>query len=383
MTMEDLATGLKMFNEGVQQYAVSSAISNATQHVQELNASAMDENQKRAEQMQIANQLAAKMAGLGATGAQLQAVDHIAPAQLSTPEDYFKASLTASNPESAKKLASQANALQQFQEQPAIAKQQEISKAQQSLEELKSKNQLAITKIQEGSATTREREKAQASRDVANTKVQGQLDAIQEKLLNAPQKAVPTPVATKLLDMQEHQSGINEMIDTIQSRPDLAKALVGNSSTSMKRLLGDEEAGVMLQRLTTLRSQMGKTLFGLRENQQQMKSLQQIVPNLDMPPKVFLAEMHKLNEVISTSRMNTMQSYGREGFNTGAFADVQDAGTNETQQQYIDRLNQADKTGKMSAPFASQNTAAPVLQPTTVVPTYEQYINRSGKIPRR
>lgn len=67
-----LFQGLQMFNQGVQQYATSQAITDATQHVNALNTQAMDQQQKAAQQQQVGQSLAMRLQAIGAPQDQIQ-----------------------------------------------------------------------------------------------------------------------------------------------------------------------------------------------------------------------------------------------------------------------------------------------------------------------
>lgn len=370
MTMEDLATGLHMFNQGIQQYAVNTAIADSTKQIQDLNASTVDETQKRAQQMQIANQLAAKMAGYGATGAQLQAVDRLTPQQFSTPEDYFKASLSASNPDQAKKLSDQASAFQQFQEAPASAKIQEQAKSQSSLERSKEKNQVYITKLEQKGATEREVLKAQSAKDIADTKATSMLDALQQKLENAPQKPLPPKIGESLLTLKTHEDMSQKIIDAVEKRPGFASALTGDRTISIKRFLGDEEAGKLIQDLTTLTAETGKQLYGVRQGGEDVqKNLQQIIPKLNMPAKVFLSEMHNIKQRIMDRRVDAISAWSGQKYNMGGFGPTGS------------ESNQAQSMGITAPviPNSGSSTAAP-NQPQGI--NLQDFIRSTGKVQR-
>lgn len=74
MAFDDLFKGLAMFDEGLKRYQVSSAIGKATEQVNQLNQQSISEQERRAGFMQLGNQLAQQLGGLGAPVSQIQSV---------------------------------------------------------------------------------------------------------------------------------------------------------------------------------------------------------------------------------------------------------------------------------------------------------------------
>lgn len=72
MAMDDLYKALQLFQNGVQQYAITGAVNDANAQMMQLNQAAIDEGQKRQQLQQLANQTALRLTGVGATGTQIQ-----------------------------------------------------------------------------------------------------------------------------------------------------------------------------------------------------------------------------------------------------------------------------------------------------------------------
>lgn len=72
MAMDDLFKALGMFQQGVQQYALTGAVNEATAQMQQLNQAQIDEGQRRQQLQQLANGLALRLTGVGASGQQIQ-----------------------------------------------------------------------------------------------------------------------------------------------------------------------------------------------------------------------------------------------------------------------------------------------------------------------
>lgn len=72
MAINDLFQALQMFQQGVQQYAITGAVNDANAQMQALNQAQIDEGQKRQQLQQLANGVALKLTGVGASGQQIQ-----------------------------------------------------------------------------------------------------------------------------------------------------------------------------------------------------------------------------------------------------------------------------------------------------------------------
>lgn len=89
--MEDLFKALQLFQQGVQQYATGSAISEATKHFndlqQQVQQGTINEQQGRQAFQNLSNQVALRLAGTGATGTQIQsAFNAISPQNFGSAE---------------------------------------------------------------------------------------------------------------------------------------------------------------------------------------------------------------------------------------------------------------------------------------------------------
>lgn len=72
MPIQDLYQALQMFQSGVKEAATTEAVNDATDVMNQINISGMQEQQKRASLQNLANQLALKMTGTGASAASVQ-----------------------------------------------------------------------------------------------------------------------------------------------------------------------------------------------------------------------------------------------------------------------------------------------------------------------
>lgn len=106
--MQDIFTALKMLQQGVQEFAVGRAINSANERVQELKAADMDERTRIQTLRNTANELTARLAGMGATGTQIEAAaSSIMPEKAPLIQSPFQgqiAGLNANIPEEAEQI---------------------------------------------------------------------------------------------------------------------------------------------------------------------------------------------------------------------------------------------------------------------------------------
>lgn len=112
MPMDDLYKALGMFQQGVQQYAISSGVADATKAIDDLNKQNLDFFAKRNAQQQIAQQAAMQLMGAGANASQVQsAMAALAPQQIKDSNDLYAQALQTGNQD----LAKTATNLQNFE----------------------------------------------------------------------------------------------------------------------------------------------------------------------------------------------------------------------------------------------------------------------------
>lgn len=87
MSNNELFQAMQMFKQGAQELATSTAISQATEQVNQIRTQIENEGQQRQALMQTANDLALRLAQVGATGQQINAAfEAINPQQFGSPE---------------------------------------------------------------------------------------------------------------------------------------------------------------------------------------------------------------------------------------------------------------------------------------------------------
>lgn len=164
MALDDLFQALRMFQDGAKEYATGNAIRSAAENVKQINSIQQDEFVKRQQLEETGKQLALQLGSMGAPVSQIQSsVGAIMPQQLNSPDAFFQQSLTATNPEAAKDLASAGMAFQKF-----LAK-APLTTAQQE--------QMKLGWAQLFGAQQQQKETLRQQRDL---KVQEQLDKVDE-----------------------------------------------------------------------------------------------------------------------------------------------------------------------------------------------------------
>jgi len=164
MAMDDLFQALRMFQDGAKEYATGNAIRSAAENVKQINSIQQDEFVKRQQLEETGKQLALQLGSMGAPISQIQSsVGAIMPQQLNSPDAFFQQSLTATNPEAAKELASAGMSFQKF-----LAK-APLTTAQQE--------QMKLGWAQLFGAQQQQKETLNQQRDL---KVQEQLDKVDE-----------------------------------------------------------------------------------------------------------------------------------------------------------------------------------------------------------
>lgn len=112
MSNDELFKALGMFEQGVRKAAVTSAINQAHQEVEQVNQQQVGLLEKRQAQTQLANGLALKLAGLGADPSQMQAaVGAIGPAAIKDSADMYQQGMMAGDQEA----VGLANKMQSFE----------------------------------------------------------------------------------------------------------------------------------------------------------------------------------------------------------------------------------------------------------------------------
>lgn len=153
MSNDELFKALGMFEAGVKKAAVSSAINNAHQEVEQLNQQQMGLLEKRQAQTQMANSLAMRLAGMGADQGQIQtAVGAVGPAAIKNPSDMFQQALASGD----EKAAGFAQKWQKFDNEPTFALQDDAqaATASEGAKNRASQEKIALGKVDKASVDT-------------------------------------------------------------------------------------------------------------------------------------------------------------------------------------------------------------------------------------
>lgn len=115
MAFEDLFAGLKMFQEGVRDYATTKALAEARSQIDMLNSQTIKQEEKFAAMNELSRGLTQQMMQIGATPQQVaQAASAFAPQQFENSEAMFKQGVMAGD----SGLQQQAAKVQEFEQKP-------------------------------------------------------------------------------------------------------------------------------------------------------------------------------------------------------------------------------------------------------------------------
>ena len=113
--MDNFFKGLSVFQDGMQQLAVNQGIMGATEQVNAINSSMMEEMQKRQAKQQLASQLALQLTGIGAAPHQVAtAMGAIGPAPIRDSNDAYQQAVASGD----QSLMGFAKDMQQFENKP-------------------------------------------------------------------------------------------------------------------------------------------------------------------------------------------------------------------------------------------------------------------------
>lgn len=158
MSLQELFQAMGMFKDGLNHLGASRAISSAQEEVEKINASEIDQIQKRAALTQLGNNLALNLAKTGAPVAQIQsAVGAVAPPQIKDANDANMQGLMTGD----QGLGSLASKQQTFENEPRMLLQDRMDDREDKrlanslrIAELKSKRTLETTDLKAVKDTT-------------------------------------------------------------------------------------------------------------------------------------------------------------------------------------------------------------------------------------
>lgn len=206
--LDELSQGMQQFNAGVQQYGITKGIGEAQEQLKQLNATAMDEMEKRAAQQQIANNLTLQLSSLQAPlGLTQQASGAIKPADITNPEQAIMQGVLT-NSQKLQQIGQQAQQLvnapvtqeaergRQFQRQMQKEKYgYEFAlkglEASQKGKELGLKSAVPFHDVLPGAAPTEEDAKIIKKSSAINTSLFKTLDSIEEMVKESGTEVLP------------------------------------------------------------------------------------------------------------------------------------------------------------------------------------------------
>lgn len=219
--LDELSQGMQQFNAGVQQYGITKGIGEAQEQLKQLNATAMDEMEKRAAQQQIANNLTLQLSSLQAPlGLTQQASGAIKPADITNPEQAIMQGVLT-NSQKLQQIGQQAQQLvnapvmqeaergRQFQRQLQKEKYGyefglEGLKAQAKKTEALSKVSVPFHEILPGAIPTEDDAKIIKKASGANTSMFKTLDNIESIVKDVGTEAIPMgDAAAQLRELQQ------------------------------------------------------------------------------------------------------------------------------------------------------------------------------------
>ena len=291
--MEDLFKALQMFGQGVKEFQLQSAIGDANNHVQQIKAADMSEQQKRSELQNLSNSLVGHLAGIGANSQQIAAVaQSVGPKQFASADQAsLEGYLTGNN--DLVKLSEQAD-------EASTANQMKLFKAKTDYEFEKQKrlfdHQLNLASLKQGGG--------QKLSDIELTKIQT-LDETQIAGKNLLQAVVQNPGFVGPIDAR---IPFREMADA-----DFAafKSQVGQFFDKYR-----------------------VAVTGAGASPGELKMLERNVPSITDPKDVFLRKMGKTLQLGAQIKKNYLSNLGKakrdiSGFTSGdASPSMGEAATN-------------------------------------------------------
>lgn len=255
--LDDLYKALGVFQEGMQQFAITQGVNQATQAVDQLNQAGLSELQKRQEQQKIAQQLAMRMTQAGANASQIQtAVGAIGPTPIKDSNDAYQQAVATGD----KDLMKMAKDMQGFENKPGMDKQddQQSFLASESAKERQLKRELAVAK---------------KDNKLSDQELKQVMDA-QKKLESSAKKNfegyTQAQIAGSMLDELGQNPVAMEAIKTFLAR---ATGEVGNLTDAEREAFGGSRA--IIQRVRRMASKLA-TGLPTEEDKKELRELTEV-----------------------------------------------------------------------------------------------------------
>jgi hypothetical protein len=277
MSNDELFKALGMFQQGVQQYATSNAVNEASKVFQQLNQSTLDEGKKRQELQQLGNDLALRLTGIGA------------------PASHIQTAFQAINPQSY-------GSAEQMQLEGAL-----LGQTPQGEQ---------LQKTAGGIIEDRRQEKLNFLKE--EYKLKSELMR-QDKTGNSKLKTLPTNVIEKIGQIEETHLEGSDILSQLKSDPYLS---------------GPAAARIPLRDIAdpayaTFKSQVGRffdtyrvRVTGAGASPGEIKILRENVPVETDTPNVLRAKMDKMLQIGDKVKKRRLKLYEKAGYQTDALSEM-------------------------------------------------------------
>jgi hypothetical protein len=308
MSLQELFQAMGMFKEGLTQMSVARGISTAQEQMNELNATATDELEKRSALQGIANNLALNLGKTGAPVHQIQsAVGAIAPAAIRTPEDaMMQGGLAGKKGESLMNLGREVDMM-------AAAPAFEQQKRSQDF---------------------------QSKENAIDRAARSEMAAVKK----SPRTRNMTQAEIKEISTLEHgESVIGETLAAIEGDPKLAGILAGRIPMRGKI---DPSYAALKMKLEQQFNAYRQQITGAAASDKELETLKAAMPNLTDSPSEFKAKARVFMQMARSLRNRRLRTLDKVGVNIG------DLTYEEQQQQEQQQQERASESATPDAPAA-------------------------------
>lgn len=277
MSNDELFKALGMFESGVRKAAVTSAINNAHQEVEQLNQQQMGLLEKRQAQTQMANGLAMKLAGFGADATQINAaVGAVGPAAVKNADDMYQQATMAGD----EKAVGLATKMKTFEAKNQIDMQEDSQSFQ-------------------GSENQKNRDNALEIAGLKSSKLG---------------KPIPTPQMKKFDEIDRQQIQLDSLLEDINTRG-ADKFLGPVASTNWMGLRGhlDPEYGKFTMKLKQTFDDYRIAVTGAGAGPTELKMLEKSMITKEDSPETIrgkIAELQKIGALVRNKKAKRLKSLG-------------------------------------------------------------------------
>jgi hypothetical protein len=282
MSLDELFAGLDRLQAGVQQYSIGQGMRQAQDHIDQLNASSMDELDKRAAAQQISQQMASNLLGLGAPVSQVQAAaSTLAPAPIKDAQDaYLQGVLKKSD--QLKAIGVQG---QSFEQAPLDKRQSQ---------QLASQDKLNL-------------------RDNTTKMLVAQMEMAAKK--NGSLKPLEMGELDKIQGWDEEHLTAKDLLAQVKTNSDLVGP---GAKLNITRQFQPEKA-TFDQGVSQWFNAYRKRITGAGASEGELKMLEASIPSISDRPPVFEAKMNKVLQLGDTVKNRYLSNLSRAGRDVSGF----------------------------------------------------------------